>query len=164
MNIALLEQLRLAQVKRYPICHTHRDQSVAEHSFGVMLIARELAKLADVNYYGLGFVAEVTEYAMNHDMDEIYTGDIPSGFKRRLRAEFPQSKIFDPEVEVSVEAKAVVKLADYLEAIHYGREFGGSRFAGRVLADIEQKFSEELAKSKAPGACIARAIELGRVI
>ena len=43
----LKEQLRMGQVKRYPICFTNREQSVAEHSFGVMLITMELCKFID---------------------------------------------------------------------------------------------------------------------
>lgn len=137
----LREQLRMAQVKRYPICHTHRDQSVAEHSFGVMLITMELC--SHVN--DLRLIDCALAYAMTHDQDEVFTGDIPSPFKRELRSKCPAViEHLDPPVNVSPVVKGIVKLADYLEAIHYLREYGGSRFSEEVLEDIYHNFDKAL--------------------
>lgn len=137
------EQLRMAQVKRYPICHTNKEQSVAEHSFGVMLIVVELCK--DVRDREL--VDCAVAYAMIHDKDEVYSGDIPSPFKRELRAKCPEViEHLDPGLHVPDSAKAIVKLADYLEAIHFLREYGGSRHAETVLEDIQMNFETSLVK------------------
>jgi len=138
---SFMEHMRLSQVKRYPICHTNREQSVAEHTFGVLYIARELARATGY----IDVIEAVTDYAITHDMDEIYTGDIPSGFKRRLRAEFPGvTRVLDGEKPPKT-IEGIVKMADYLEAMYYLREFGGSRFSSRVLGDIESKFADAMA-------------------
>lgn len=138
----LREQLRMAQVKRYPICHTHRDQSVAEHSFGVMLITMELCS----HVKDLELVNCALAYAMIHDQDEVHTGDIPSPFKRELRAKCPAVvEHLDPQTEyVPAAVKGIVKLADYLEAIHFLREYGGSRFSQEVLDDVLHNFDKTL--------------------
>lgn len=155
----ITERLRLTQVKRYPICHTNRDQSVAEHTFGVLIIARELALvLKDPEY-----LEAITDYAIVHDMDEVFTGDIPSGFKRRLRAECPEViRILDPEHNVNDVIKGTVKLADYLEAMYHLMEYGGSRFANRVLDDITENFMKELQNEKTPAAVRQRAEAIWR--
>lgn len=138
----LREQLRMAQVKRYPICHTHRDQSVAEHSFGVMLITMELCS----HVKDREMIDCALAYAMTHDQDEVHTGDIPSPFKRELRSKCPAVvKHLDPQVHsVPVAVKGIVKLADYLEAIHFLKEYGGSRFSNEVLEDIYHNFNKAL--------------------
>lgn len=141
--MSIFESLRLSQVKRWPICHMNREQSVAEHSFGVLQIAMYLADGAHADVMNM-----VTMHAVTHDLNEIYSGDIPSGFKRRLRAEHPAvTKMLDgPKPGPTVEA--VVKLADYLEAIYYATEFGGSRFTDRVLVDIKDKFRATIEEMK----------------
>lgn len=134
----VIQTLRMQQVKRYAICHTHRDQSVAEHTLGVVVIARYLA---DVESDG-DLVNDVTTYALIHDVNEIFTGDIPSSFKRVLRQHYPGiSELMDgPKPPKIVEQ--IVKFADYIEAVYYLREFSGSRLANSILNDIKAKFSE----------------------
>ena len=149
------ESLRLAQVKRWPICHTNKDQSVAEHSFNVMLIAQELVReLDDPDLY-----LKVLGYALTHDMNEIETGDIPSPFKRKLREKCPEViPILDGEPKVDEIVQQVVKMADYLEAIYHIREYGASRYAaGEISADIYAKFSSAIGKSTLPRTIIERA-------
>lgn len=141
----ILDQLRLAQVKRYGICHVNRDQSVAEHSFMVGLIAGELA-LATGNEE---LVKDVVLYSMIHDMDEVNTGDIPSPFKKKLRRECPAViPVLDGQKTARPEVSAIVKIADMLESIHYIREFGGSRFAEEdVLDDVTHNLMTYLART-----------------
>lgn len=157
----LIEQLRLAQVKRYPINHTNRDQNVAEHTFGVVLISIDiLGALPEAKMRELS--GDLIMYALFHDMNEIYTGDIPSGFKRRLKAEYSDiaDKLDGMYTIQNEEVKAIVKLADYLESIYFLREFGASRFGERVLNDVITKFNGELLVSKAPPEAIERAKEI----
>lgn len=159
----LKEQLRMAQVKRYPICFTNRDQSVAEHSFGVMLITMELCKYVEDRELADCALA----YALTHDQDEVFTGDIPSPFKRNLRAKCPAVvEHLDPQQCVPAEVKAIVKLADSLEAIHYLSEYGGSRFADEVLEDVVINFEGQLKKCEAvlPWGLLSAARELGQTI
>jgi Predicted hydrolases of HD superfamily len=135
MNI--YDILRLQEVKRYPICHTNRDQSVAEHSYNVAMIAMELAE----DWADPAMKLDIITYALSHDLEEVYTGDIPSSFKRRLRIECPAViKLLDGDKEISPDVRAIVKLADCLEAIYYVRQFGGSRLAEIILPDMVMNF------------------------
>lgn len=155
----LIDRLRMAQVKRYPISHTNRDQSVAEHSFGVLLIVMELTK--DLRDREMAQAA--LEYAIVHDAEEVFTGDIPSSFKRVLRQHAPNvSTLLDGHHSyVPEEVKAIVKLADYLEAIYFLREFGGSRLSQTVvLRDITTNFLGSCELSKAPASVVQRALAL----
>ncbi|QQM14851.1 hypothetical protein [Stenotrophomonas phage BUCT555] len=155
--------LRLMQVKRYGIFHMNRDQSVAEHSFNVAMIALEL--IADEDE--LGLQTEVMTYALFHDMDEVLSGDIPSPFKRKLRTQCPEViPVLDGHPKVSDKVRNIVKLADMLEAIHYCREFGGSRASDEVLEDVLMKFTETLKwiGSKVPESVIKKAKWLEQVL
>lgn len=153
----ILDQLLLQEVKRYPICHVNREQSVAEHSFNVALIAMYLVeKVEDTD-----FKYEILIYALDHDMDEIQTGDIPSNFKRRLRTECPAVvKVLDGDHFVPPSVKAIVKLADCLEAIYYLRHFGGSRYAMEIVNDIVRNFHHIANTSDVPDAIRLRALDL----
>lgn len=134
----VLNKLRSVQVKRYPICYVNRDQSVAEHSFCVMLVAMALIEgTTDEKLY-----AEVLAYSLMHDMDEVETGDIPSPFKRKLRRECPAViPVLDGVPKVGEKVRGIVKLADMLEALFYIDEFGGSRTTEEeVRDDIHNNF------------------------
>lgn len=140
------DKLHLTQTKRYPVCHTNRDQSVAEHSYGVAMIALELA-----DHWAEGAAAidyeKLLVYALHHDVDEVFTGDIPSPFKRKLRTECPESiQVLDcsDHKTSDVVIKNIVKAADYIEAAYFLAEYGGSRRADAVMGDIQVKFSDHL--------------------
>jgi 5'-deoxynucleotidase YfbR-like HD superfamily hydrolase len=150
------DMLRLQQVKRWPICSTNTHQSVAEHSFNVTIIARHLAMAAS----GMS-IWEVVEYALMHDMDEVFTGDIPSSFKRKLRAQFPPvAAMLDPACRTKPDVKAVVKLADMIEAMHHLHEFGGSRLAMDIKEDIFQNYAKALDDPNLPPLAKSAAMKL----
>ena len=76
MNI---NDILLAQnIKRWTIVATIREQSLAEHSFNVAMIARDIAVEAGMDD------SNIVKYALDHDLDEIMTGDIPSPAKVRM--------------------------------------------------------------------------------
>lgn len=149
------------QVKRYPICYTNREQSVAEHSYNVLLIARDLAGAAKDQ----DILDAVTDYAIEHDEEEVFTGDIPSSFKRELREHCPDViPLLDGKKRWPAEVKAIVKLADLLEAIYYLREFGGSRLSGAIADDIEEKFRQACQTLKVPPKVVQRAEYLWKTL
>jgi len=71
--------LRASGVKRWHIVRTVQPQSLAEHTFDVVMIARAIAKVAAMDDY------EITKEALLHDLDEVVTGDIPTPTKQRAR-------------------------------------------------------------------------------
>lgn len=156
-------RLRLMQVKRYGIFHMNRDQSVAEHSFNVAMIAIELIEdLDDDDLYGA-----VVVYSLFHDMDEVLSGDIPSPFKRKLRNQCPEViPVLDGQPLANDMVRNIVKLADLLEALYYCREFGGSRSAEEVEEDVQRKLEETLKwiGSKVPESVVKKAKWLEQVL
>lgn len=134
-GLSLADCSRTQHVKRWHIVDMKKEQSVAEHSFMVALISREILRLADeklgsniksdYKYYN-DFVQETLEYSLTHDLDEVITGDIPSPVKARLGDSIGRlEKHIDPEKpSVTPFVKDVVKLADYIEAAHHLKKYG----------------------------------------
>lgn len=102
---------RLAHVPRWVIVPTYRHQSVAEHTFRVMAIAKALAFWTAKP----GLVDQVTHLAMDHDLEEAITGDIPAPAKGR---EITMSDI------VADPPRFIVRLADRIEAYAYLKTWG----------------------------------------
>lgn len=122
--------LELADVKRWGVIKTLRDQSVAEHSFNVAVLVMEICDRLGINGHTR---AASIEWSLLHDMPEILTGDIDGKFKRQYPNIRPvlaaaeedafnwwceQSKVVHPTVN------AIVKLADKIEATQYIRLWG----------------------------------------
>jgi 5'-deoxynucleotidase YfbR-like HD superfamily hydrolase len=113
---------RLSTVKRWGIVRTIQQQSVAEHSFRVALIADRLAIL-----WTLGAVTEdgwrrfaIQRYALLHDQYESFTGDLPTPAGKRIdKAEVEGyfGKCVNEQMAYDDEIKAIVKAADYAEAL-----------------------------------------------
>lgn len=137
--------LTLAQVQRWGVVHTLKDQSVAEHSFAVAVIAMELAdRLGLPRYQKLGSAhagaphdiwdrKDLLWWALVHDAPEAITGDINGKFKR----DYPDVK----SAVVAAEGRAMpwyyferpvgntslirlVKVADYIETITFIKRWG----------------------------------------
>ncbi len=89
-------RLRAADVKRWHIVRTRAQQSVAEHSFNVAILARHMLDEFFTTYDLRNMMGALTvdhmlvsmarfrvqELALNHDLLEVLTGDIPSPFKK----------------------------------------------------------------------------------
>lgn len=127
--------LRLADVKRWGIVPTTREQSVAEHSFNVWCIARHLHKVATANAPSqvMTELPMVEKWALVHDADEVETGDLPSSLKQNnqdlkkalrraqdvaLMVGAPWVKVLKNTVEGTY-VDLIVKIADCAEAMEY---------------------------------------------
>ena len=137
-ELKLKDILRAQNVKRWVIVNTSRNQSLAEHSFNVIAITREICKrlnIADAN---------AIKYAFDHDLDEILTGDIPTPAKKRLGIETGdgydgKSLTGCNDLEISV-----VKVADVLEAILFIEENGVGQHASEVMGYLRKKLESVL--------------------
>ena len=107
-----IQDLMLAQdIKRWTIVRTIKEQSLAEHSFNVTMIARAICKELGVDD------TNVTKYALDHDLDEILTGDIPTPAKSRLKINTTYEG--GSRSNCNSEEVSIVKLADMIEAIAF---------------------------------------------
>ena len=108
--------LRASGVTRWHIVRMVRDQSLAEHTFDVVMIARAIAKIAGVDDY------EIIKAALLHDLDEIILGDFPTPTKARAREQGVELndlyfKVTGRELDPS--EAMVVKIADKLADLHW---------------------------------------------
>lgn len=79
----LLKMRDLMEIKRYQNRYKHKERSVAEHSWFVTKIAHGLATWEKYKFKTEGVdIEEVLFFAINHDIVEVYTGDIISTTKR----------------------------------------------------------------------------------
>jgi HD superfamily phosphodiesterase len=107
-----IQDIMLAQdVKRWTIVRTIRDQSLAEHTFNVTMIARAIARKLNIDD------CRIIKYALDHDLDEILTGDIPTPAKARLKI----STSYDGKSfkECDSRESSIVAMADIIEAIAF---------------------------------------------
>ncbi len=126
-----IQDIMLAQdVKRWTIVRTIRDQSLAEHTFNVVMIARDIAARMGIND------TKIIKYALDHDLDEILTGDIPTPAKDRLKINTSyDGKSFK---ECDSQEASIVSMADMIEAIAFITDNQVGRHA-HIVADYLQE-------------------------
>ena len=137
------DMLRAQYVKRFHIVHTVKHQSIAEHSFNVAMIAREISVRFGRSEAAINMAVLAAIY---HDLDEVITGDIPTPTKDRAKAggvDLNDNGIKVPYRWDSIKAvREVVKAADYIEAAWFLKENGVGRHADSVKEDIVNKMTE----------------------
>lgn len=129
-----LDLLHLSYVKRWVVAPTHREQSVAEHTFRVVTIARALAM-----HLGLSPAAikDVVEHAIIHDQDELMTGDIPGPAKSKQPG-------YLCDVGLMNAAQRIIKVADSIETGTFWVQWGnpeawtGHEYNRAPARDIEK--------------------------
>lgn len=67
-------------VKRYHVKRTHRTQTIAEHTFGMLMLVKQVTE--GQGEYGLQSRATLYEAILHHDLPELMTGDVPAPIKR----------------------------------------------------------------------------------
>lgn len=126
--------LLASNVKRWGIVNTIGTQSVAEHSFNVTMIARAIA--AELNMKDECII----KYALDHDLDEIFTGDIPTPAKERLN--IGRSYNGKSYGNLSSEEAMVVKLADMIDGLYFIIDNQIGRHAHIVTESMISKYEQ----------------------
>jgi hypothetical protein len=120
--------LALTHLKRWNVVPLTREQSVAEHSHRVAVIAMAIVErfeqLDDTgNYTGMFDLGRILRWALVHDGPECLTGDLPSGVKRLLGTGPIQDMedqlcpwFSDEEALININDELIVKIADLIEA------------------------------------------------
>lgn len=131
--------LRACDVKRWTIVRVTREQTVAEHQYRVWALALSLYDHLSGGIPHNSFEREAVGYwALVHDAEEIWTGDLPSTIKalmeeispgtlKKLKARVLGDNL--PHVADSMMGMedtygmAVVKIAECVESLTYYRHF-----------------------------------------
>lgn len=131
--------LALSTINRWAKVDMLRPQSVAEHSFRVWVLVQDLYDVMfDIDHNS--FEKQSThEWALIHDAEEVYTGDIPSDVKQILEKLSPgvtdklkEHVLRDRLPRILLKQRGlqgtlpyyIVKIAETVEAILYLREYG----------------------------------------
>lgn len=157
--LTLYDFLRVGHVKRWHNVNTAREQTLAEHSYMVTVIAIHLSRkiIGDEK-----FTASVAFAALFHDAAEVVLGDSPTPAKRFIREFTKDPKIFErmelalmPKIPYTLDelqagdTASFVKMADKIEAAYFISENGVGRhaeivkgFNWRNLEDFVEKLDE----------------------
>jgi hypothetical protein len=143
MNIEQI--IRTAEVRRWQIVRLAVDQSVGEHVYCVVQIARELYRALHISPFCRNWGEKDLVYAATfHDIEEGLTGDIPSPTKRAA-----QQMGFDwndaihqlvPEQNFALrEIEDIIKAADLLDAWRFVQTYRISPHGLVVRDRLHQK-------------------------
>lgn len=143
----LNDRLRLSDVDRWHMVATSRRQSVAEHTYNVVMIATRMAALCGLGQSG---VVKMTEYALMHDVDETITGDISPPAKHFMRHQgidpndLVKSNIGTHMATIRWDLKLMLKAADLVESVVWLRQWGVGAHSKSVLLDLEQQLANHM--------------------
>lgn len=126
------DALRAEDVIRYHMVRTKRTQNLAEHSFNVAVIAAAIAEELRLTREEIN---QITYIALTHDLDEVFTGDVPSHTKAALRERGTDWSVLEGNfpVDHTKNSHWIVKIADVVESIRFLRWNGEGPHAMEVL-------------------------------
>ena len=137
----------LSHVPRWTIIRTLRQQSVADHSYYVVMYAGMIGQMMKIDSIRFGYLLW---YAALHDLDELVTGDIPSPVKH------PNGSVAMPDLSpvsaheivgidpplIDEELIRIVKIADILDAVMFiGEEI---RFGNQEVNELYTHLFDQL--------------------
>lgn len=142
----LTDLLSLGHVPRWTIVRHVRDQSVAEHSFNVAVIAYEIYERhrgqRDRDWSNVR-LPNLLLWALHHDLEECVTGDIPSPAKKLFIRKL-EKRPAESFSEVTLIEIQVVKLADTIDAYTWLRVHGLGAHAAAAEKHIHFKLYDQI--------------------
>lgn len=162
--LTIYDFLRLGHVKRWHNVNTTREQTVAEHSYMVMLMAVYLFN----DHVGIDpenrdssmrAAFYIMLNCMFHDAPEVATGDTPTPAKRLIREITGDPNIFDkidrmlmPELPFvktppgGADIDPYIKMADAIEGYHFIHDNGAGTHAEIVISGARRKMEDMVEK------------------
>lgn len=160
----LQDLMRLDRVYRWGVAEVSKPQSVAEHTFRVMVIADQVLRLVEQYHdWDLSRRAAIMEAAMTHDGAEARTGDLHGPFKHLL----PPGDVRGVEIEMcpwlvqrprsGTFGDAVVKVCDRLETLLYYRRWRIPGSDHELLVSMESALDEAVCSAGAGAEVLRKA-------
>ena len=139
-NIGL--QLSAAKIKRYHTAIIVGEQNVGEHTYGVCQLVRHFTEE--------NWSKQLMRAALDHDITEYYTGDIPHPTKQM----YPDLNDMVHEIEDEIkgvlgmdytlteEEQVILRCADLIESAHFGlyQLKLGNQYGRQIIGAIEKAF------------------------
>ena len=113
----------LCIVPRWGVVEMTRSQSVAEHSFKVIALARFIGKKFETILGSPLDWEYLLTRAMHHDSYEAISGDIPQPYKKRYLTGISEPMEIPDRCEVHFHEESIVVLADTIEAYFYAYKY-----------------------------------------
>ncbi len=129
--------LRAEDIKRWTIIKHTGQQSLAEHTFNVVAISRDICRRMSMPDM------DVMKYAFDHDLDEILTGDIPTPAKESLK--LPDCYNGGSKESCTSAGVAIVNLADIIEALRFINVHGLGRLSAQVMDGLIIRLNQKIA-------------------
>ncbi len=140
-----MDILDAGRVRRFHTVPSHPHQTVAEHSWGAVMI---------LLYIYPGATASCVRYMLAHDLGERTTGDIPAHAKwanERFKAALEE--VEDAELKrlgfddsaIPLAEKAAMKCADLLDLLLFCRRFPSDRDMAIICLRVEMYLNEHVA-------------------
>lgn len=139
--------LRASGVTRWHIVRTVKPQSLAEHTFDVVMIARAIAKLAGYDD------SEIVKAALLHDLDEIVNGDFPTPSKQRaLDKGWDLNELYRNITgrEIGDDESLIIHLADKMADLYWLWLHALGPHANRVYEIMADRFNEHVRSESIP--------------
>lgn len=139
--------LRASGVTRWHIVRTVRPQSLAEHTFDVVMIARAIAKIAGVDDY------EIIKAGLLHDLDEIVTGDIPTPTKQKARDNgFEINDLYKSVTgrELGADEATIIHLADKMADLYWLWLHALGPHSNRVYEEMAEAYNNYVRSESIP--------------
>lgn len=151
-NVPIARMLDCHVTKRWTLCATSVESTVASHSFNVAAIAMAIAREM-MTTFGIT-EQEICYWAMMHDVEETITGDIPSPFKAKLKdAGVDIEGLAETKGEVpdapSLVAE-IVKIADLIESVIFIQRYGVGTRARSGWEETRRRADEAIAGASLP--------------
>jgi len=149
-----IEIRQMSTVKRWSIMPTLRVQNVAEHSYYVVVYCTHFIEALEITDPELRHA--IVNYALFHDIEEIFTGDVPSTAKKYVDIEginrdlvsmlgLPRHRISPVKLTL---VKNIIKAADLADALIFCYEElrMGNTIVEKVIGQLEPKMLTAIQK------------------
>lgn len=152
-EFTLAERLRTAHVTRWQIVRTQRQQTLAEHLYLVRTFTLAFAEAAR---FEPAYVELAEQWALEHDVPEVKTGDLATPVKEAMREAVPHDdpirrielsmsdsyrRLYTEVKEESPWVRDLVKMADLVEAVAFLEVEGIGPHAKQVQRELWTAFT-----------------------